>query len=73
MINKDQLFRMARENMLIQKIRQDDLPKGMRAKHVADNWFQVWNTEQTGPAPGLILNPDDAWLIYCQSSHAVAK
>lgn len=73
LVNKDQLFRMARENMLIQKIRQDDLPKGMRARHVADNWFQVWNTEQTGPAPGLLLDPDDAWLVYCQSSHGMAK
>lgn len=59
------LFRMARRLALDAEAGSGQLPRGMRAKHVASGWFQVWNTPGTGSAPGMLLKTDDAWLERC--------
>lgn len=67
------VFRLARERAMCAKIANQELPNGMRAKYVKPGWFQVWNTAQTGPAPGLLLNPDDAWLELCLTRYGQTK
>lgn len=61
----DTIFRASRQDMLLALIRNCALPDGMRARYLSDGWFLVWGTSGTGPAPGVILPSDGAWMEYC--------
>ena len=67
------LIRAARRSAMIQDIRSGNLPRGMRAKYLGQNWFQVWNTPKTGQGPGMVLDTDRAYLELCLVRYSDTK
>ena len=69
LLSKNTFLTSMRRELLSAEINAGTLPAPMRAKYVGENWFHAWGTDRFGPSPGVLTNPDTAWLERCMNKY----
>lgn len=71
-VSSDSLYSYMREKALLGKIASGELSYGLNVRPAGAGWFHAWGGP-AGPSPGLMLNPDQAWLLWCVTRYSPGR